>query len=159
MALDFGKIGPRIKEMDKETAIVIFRACGMPIPMTDEEWKKYLEEMEKFFKKLSNEQKENMIGFARKVAFGRTKITEKELKKLGESIPLQSKKINGLDLIERFESFSQEQKDFIIEMIMKGITAQDKPLQVLQLQFEKDTEGNKSKTVVDMEDKEFESDL
>lgn len=159
VGFNFDEIGPRELLMDEQTAIVIFRACGMPIPMTKEEWEEYRKKIEELLKKISEKQRERILITAGCIGAKRKQITseykkeidDSELVKLGEKIPLKSPKINSLGIIENFNNLSQEQRDLIVEMIQTGIDNQGHTLKSLQFQFEKDANGNKIKTIADEE--------
>ena len=136
---DFGEKGPREKTMDRETAIVLLRSCGYPVPMTDEEWKEYTIKLAKFLEGLAINQRNSLVRPARRVASDRVRITnagikidENKLSKVQEYIPLSESKNRDLDVFTDYGEMTEEQKKLIIEAIQMGLAGQQKALQHLE---------------------------
>lgn len=142
----FGEKGPREKKMDRETAIALLRACGYPTPQTEEEWKKYVEEMSNLLKSLSEEQRASLVRASRRVAKDRVRvsdlmkreITEKDLQSVNEYIILrEGREDKGIDVLEDYSSYTEEQRAVVVEGMISGLAGQEKALQHLENEFEK----------------------
>lgn len=136
---DFGERGPKEREMDRETTIVLLRSCGYPVPMTPEEWKEYAKKLASFLENLDVNQRNSVVRPARRVASDRIRIAEegitideKKLNSVNEYIPLSESKDRNLDVFADYNDMTEEQKRLIIEAIQMGLAGQQKAIQHLE---------------------------
>lgn len=129
------------KTIDRQTAIVILRACGYSIPNTEKDWKETISELAQFLLRLSNTQRNAIVRPAKRVAKDRVRLfnngyenIEKCLKNVKEYIPLNIEKSDDMDLLKMYTEFTKEEQAVLREQIGFGIAGQQKAIQ----RFEKE---------------------